>query len=109
MNKHTFSSGTEYECFLSTYCEDCRRFVPWEESDEADCDETQKPNCCPIEQEMALARFDGNGERFPDNFVKPDAHGHMECTAYYKGTHPALLKGEPPIADIWRFKKEEEL
>lgn len=105
MAKRTFSSGTEYECFLDTYCNTCRRHIDYESSFDANVDDDEsRASMCPIELMLELARF--NEEDFPNNFVTPDKKCHFSCSAWEKGTHPMMAK-EDRVPELWRFKREE--
>ena len=104
MSKRTFSSGTEYMCFLDTYCNTCRLHVDYDSAYDAGVDDDEtKASMCPIELLMEAARF--NVENFPDNFVIPDEKCHFSCSAYTKGIHPMMAKSEY-ISDFWRLTDE---
>jgi len=69
-----FANGAEYRNFDNTYCCNCKKYVPWEES-------TEDNPVCHIEDLIAQAMFDE--KKFPREYIKRDSvKGLTYCTEF---------------------------
>jgi hypothetical protein len=76
---HPFSNGTEYEIFLSCFCDRCRRFRL--------SGEIPANNSCRIEKAMYNARF--NEALWPKNDIMEINGGRRVCPRFYDKADPA--------------------
>jgi hypothetical protein len=75
-----FSNGTEYEIFLSTFCDRCRRF-------RLGGDGFPARSSCKIEKAMHNARFDL--APWPGNDIVETVDGRRVCSRFYDKADPA--------------------
>ncbi len=66
-----FSNLGEYQGFLETNCERCKRYISWEDD---------PSGVCPIED--ALSNCSITGEGFPKDKVALNEHGCWECKGF---------------------------